>query len=415
MPKKRDSRLNEKGESAKKKGIENTEAWQAADWRYTGMLAQDIMPLLWSPLTGQERIDFLKEILSDCPEYYPALLECGYRSIKDGKDEAAREFIDKGLQSLKRHFTKEDLLDTYYQVCEILEEHLRFEMAIEYYNQLLEIATDKAEVHDFISCCYVYLGDLDKAVASQRRALKLSPTNHRFHCNMGWIELIRGNLDAAGSALERSLKLDQTDEVAVNNYQIYELMRDNNHLKDWEAFLLRDTDHEKLKGLEDDDKEYEREVRHYNRDRIEAFKFDLIRNPHYTQTRKYDILFTLNYIMKFIWDLHTSAFFFYDDISTVSEYFGPIMHSFILKTSDIDEEILNDVYAAILEFYKFLTRRKVVSGYKRLENRMKKLKPELIEKMLRYNEIRHNDEYSEEEKDEIREELFGDSYFFPFL
>jgi len=231
---------------------------------------------------------------------------------------------------------------------------------------------------------------------------------------MGWIEMVRSDLDAAKSALERSLKLDRTDEITINNYWAYELMRDNDHLKDWEAYLLRGTDHKKLEGLEDDDEEYEREVRHYNRDRIEAFKFDLMRNLRYTQARKYDILFTLNYIMNFIWDLHTATFF-YDNISAVSEHFAPIMHSFIFKTSDIDEEILNDVYTAVLEFYRFLTRRKVVSGYKRLENRMKKLKPELIEKMLRYNEIRHNDEYSEDEKDEIREELFGDSYFFPFL
>ena len=46
---------------------------------------------------------------------------------------------------------------------------------------------------------------------------------------------------------------------------------------------------------------------------------------------------------------------------------------------------------------------------------MLKLKPELREKMLRYNEIRHNDEYSDEEKDEIREELFEGDAFLPLF
>lgn len=415
MAKKRDRSIRENEERGKKRDIENTEAWQAADWCYTGMLAQDMMPLLGSPLVGEERIDFLKEILSGCPEYYPALLESGYRSIKEGKDETARDFIDKGLQSLRTHFTSEELLDAYYQTCEILEEHLRFEMAIEYYNQLMEIETAKAEVFDYLASCYAYLGDLDEAVQNQQQALELSPSNHRLHCNMGWLQMLRGDLNAAKSALERSLELDETDEITVNNYQVCKLMLKNKYLQDWEAYLLRGTDHEQLEELEDDDEEYGKEVRHYNRDRIEGFKFDLMRNPHYTPAKKYDIVFTLNYIMNFIWDLHAATFFFYDDISTISEHFEPIMHRFILKTSDIDEEILNDVYTALLEFYKFLARRKVISGYKRLENRMMKVKPELMKKMLRYNEIRHNDEYSEDEKEEIREELFGDIYFCPFL
>ncbi|MBU4374532.1 MAG: hypothetical protein KJ714_08895, partial [Euryarchaeota archaeon] len=158
-----------------------------------------------------------------------------------------------------------------------------------------------------------------------------------------------------------------------------------------------------------------KQVRIYNRDKIEAFKFVLARNPNYTSAEKYDILFTLNYILDFIWKSYGSEYFFNDDIVGVREYFKPIMHKFIFKTGDIDEKIFNGVYTALLEFYKFLAERKVVSGYKSLENKMLKLKPELMEKMLRYNEIRHNDDYTEEEKDEIREELFGGDAFWPFL
>ena len=91
------------------------------------------------------------------------------------------------------------------------------------------------------------------------------------------------------------------------------------------------------------------------------------------------------------------------------------MYSLILKTSDIDEEILDDVYASLLEFYKFLAARKVISGYEELENVMREAKPKLVEKMLRYNEIRHDENYSEEAKGKISEELFGDAYFFSFL
>jgi tetratricopeptide (TPR) repeat protein len=415
MARKKDRSVDENAERRKKKDIEKTEAWQAADWRYTGILAQDVMPLLGRPLTGEERIDLLTEILSDCPEYYPVLLELGYRSIQEGKDEMARGFIDRGLQSLRTHFNQEELLDAYRSVCDLLEEYLRFEMAIEYYKQLLEIATDKGEVYDYLASCYAYLGDLDKAVENQQQALKLSPSDHRLHCNMGWLVMMRGNLHAAKDALERSLELDRTDEITVNNYYVCKLLLKNERLKDWETYLLRGTDYKKLKELTADDEGYRKEVQQYNYDRIEAFKVNLIRNPQYTPAKKYDLLFTLKYIMKFIWDLHTSAFFFYEDVDTIRENFVSIMHRFILKTSDIDEEILNDVYASFLEFYKFLAARKVISGYKELENVMREAKPELVEKMLRYNEIRHDENYNEDAKEKIREELFGDTYFFPFL
>ncbi len=415
MARKENRSLDETAKKRKERDIEKTEAWQAVDWRYTGMLAQDMMPLLESPLTGEERVDLLTEILSDCPEYYPALLESGYRSIQEGKDETARDFIDRGLQSLRTHFTREDLLDAYYALCDLLEKYLRFKIAIEYYNQLLKIATDKGEVHDCLASCYAYLGDLDKAVEKQQQALKLSPSNHRLHCNMGWLEMMRGNLHAAKDALERSLELDRTDGVTVNNYHACKAMLKNKQLKDWETYLLRDTDYEKLEELINNNEGYGKEVQQYNYDRIEVFKINLIRNPHYTPTKKYDLLFTLKYIMKFICDLHASTFFFYEDAITIREEFVSIMHSFILKTGDIDEEILNDVYASLLEFYKFLTAHKVISGYKELENVMRKAKPKLVKKMLRYNEIRHDENYSEDAKEEIREELFGDTYFFPFL
>jgi tetratricopeptide (TPR) repeat protein len=415
MAGKKNRSLDENAKKRKERDIEKTEAWHAADWRYTGMLAQDMMPLLGSPLTGEERDDFLMEILSDCPEYYPALLELGQRSMQKGKDKTARDFIDRGLQSLRTHFTREDLLDAYYAICDLFEKYLRFETAIEYYNQLSKIATDKGGVHDSLASCYAYLGDLDKAIEEQQQALKLSPSNHRLNCNMGWLEMIRGNLHEAKDALERSLELDRTDEVTVNNYQICKQMLENKQLKDWETYLLRDVDYEKLEELIAADEGYEKEVQQYNHSRIEAFEVDLIRNPHYTPTKKYDLLFTLKYIMKFIWDLHDYTFFFYEDVITIRGEFVSIMHSFILKTSDIDEEILNDVYASLLEFYKFLTARKVIPGYEELENVMREAKPKLVKKMLRYNEIRHDENYSEDAKEKIREELFGDTYFLPFL
>jgi tetratricopeptide (TPR) repeat protein len=408
--------VKESKKKGKKKGIEGTDAWNIADWDYSQLIATDMMPLLSAPLAGQERIDYLNEIIEGCPEYYPALIELGYRYIREDKNEDGKAFIDKGLQSIKTHFSKENLIDAYYSICEYFEKYFRFEMAIEYYNQLMEIESDKAKVYDSVSYCHYYLGDIKKAFEIQQKALELNDSNAKFYCNMGWIEMIRGNLDTAKTMLEKSLELDQEDEVTVNNYKACKLMR-KNKLKNWEAFLLSEIDYDHLEKLEDEDdfEEYDRRIRIYNSNKIEAFKSDLARNSKYTPTEIFDILFSLNYIFDLISESHESDYFHYDDILSVEVSFKSIMHKFILKTKDIDDEIFNGVYTAILEFYKYLEKQKVVSGYKSLKKEMLKLKPELIEKMLRYNEIRHNDEYSDEEKDDIREELFEDDVFLPLF
>ena len=72
MSKKR-KEVKESKKRGTKKSIEDTDAWNCADWDYSQLIATDMMPLLSAPLVGQERIDYLNEILEGCPEYYPVL------------------------------------------------------------------------------------------------------------------------------------------------------------------------------------------------------------------------------------------------------------------------------------------------------------------------------------------------------
>lgn len=400
----------------KNKSIEDTEAWNVADWDYAGLISQDMMPFFGKPLAGQERIDYLNEIIEGCPEYYPALLEMGYRYIQIGEDKIGKEYIDQGLSSLKTHFSKKEVKEAYYHTCEFLEEHLRFELAIKYYHQIMDIERDKANVYDLMSYCYVYMGDYEKARESQKNALKLCDTNNRYFCNMGWIEMICGNLDAAKKMLDKSLRLDKNDEVTINNYAGLKIMLKDKKLKNWEDYLLRQVDFKYLDKLEEkeDFEEYEKQVKTYNLHKIEAFKIDLLRNPKLTLEEKFDMLFSLRYVFDLIWESYESDYFFNDDIVEVEISFKSIMHKVILKTGDIDEEIFNGIYDAILAFYKFLAKRKVISEYKSLEKKMVGLKKSLIEKMETYNEVRHDSSYTDEEKEDIREELFGIDAYWPF-
>lgn len=235
-------------ERKKKRKIEDTDAWMAADFDYIDMVSTNRMPLLRGPIVGEEKIEWLEGIVEECPEYYPALFDLASENIKNGNDEAGKRCTDRGLQSLRAHFSRNDLIDAYHKTGEFLEYYLRFELALEYYNQLLKItkAKEKQSVYDSIALCYACLNDIDKAIEYQRRAIE-----------------------------------------------------SNENCK----------------------------------------------------------------------------------------------------------------------FYKFLSKHKLVekAEFKELEKEMKNLKPELMEKMLRYNEVRHNDDYTEEEKENVREELFEGDHAWPIL
>jgi len=407
-----------KKRKTRKRKIEETDAWMTAEFDYINLEATNRMPLLRGPIVGEEKIEWLEGIVEDCPEYYPALLDLGSESIKNGNDEAGKGYIDRGMQSLREHFSSSDLIDAYHKICEFLEYYLRFELALEYYNQLLGIEKDKGLVYDSISLCYASRNEIDKAIAYQQRAIESDP-NCKFYSNLGWLEMIRGNVEEAEKMLKKAVKLDKSDDLAKYNYEICKTLLKSKKMRNWDDYLLREVDYEKLDELEekDDWEEYEKLVVDYNQTRMDAFRSHLIQNSKYSAGERYDILFSLWYSLNLVFEAYDDGYFLYDDIDVITDNFERIMHKFIFKTGDIDDEIFDGVYAALLEFYKFLRKHRLVEqeAFKELKEEMQRLKPELREKMLRYNEVRHNDDYTEEEKEEIREELFEGDHAWPTL
>ncbi len=418
MKGKENNKTEKKKRRVEKGNIKSTDAWRKAEWDYADILSRNMMPSLFgNPLTEQDMIEWFNDIIKDCPEFYPALFDIGGRILKEGNEKLGKKYLDEGLQSIEKYGNKEDLITTYYDICEFLEKQFQFEMAIEYYARLEKIEKNKAKVYDCLGYCYVYLDDFDKAFQIQKKALELCDTNNKYFSNMGWIELLRGNIDNAKKMLDRSLKLDPHDEFTQGNMKMLTIMQKNKDLKNWEKALLRKKDYEYLDRLEDEDDmdEYQKQIIIDNYGKLDAFKFDLLRNSKYTQRKKYDIWFTTGYILDFIEKICDDTYFSYDDIDTVEFEFKSIMHRFIIKTGDIDEEIFNDVYTSLFEFYGFLSKHKVISGYKSLKDEMLGSKEGLLDKMEQYDEIRHNDEYTREEKEELREKLFGSDGFWQRL
>jgi len=98
-------------------------------------------------------------------------------------------------------------------------------------------------------------------------------------------------------------------------------------------------------------------------------------------------------------------------------YFDAIMHKFIFKFGDVDRPMIEDICESLLEYYGFLAQAKLVSTdeFERFQTTLRSRQQGLLEKMERYNEIRHDDDVDEEEKEAIREELFEGDHTWPHL
>ncbi|KAF5428965.1 Tetratricopeptide (TPR) repeat [Candidatus Methanophagaceae archaeon] len=230
----------------------------AAELDYIDMVSTNRMPLLRGPIVEEEKIEWLEGIVEECPEYYPALFDLATENIKNGNDEAGKSGIDRGLQSLRAHFSRNDLIDAYYKTCEFMEYYLRFELALEYYNQLLEIkkAKEKPSVYDSIALCYACLNDIDKAIEYQRRAIESeSGPNCKFYSNLGWLEMIRGNVEEAEKMLKKAVELDKKDDIAKTNYEISKTLLKSKKMHNWNDYLLREVDYGKLNKLREDEDE----------------------------------------------------------------------------------------------------------------------------------------------------------------
>lgn len=142
----------------------------------------------------------------------------------------------------------------------------------------------------------VVLGELDEAVRRFETAVALEPEDASQLCNLGWGLLAAGRL-----------------EDAVAHY------------------YLRPIDRKRLARLEEqgDYEELDRYVRQHNFERLEGWKWRLLRRrepPGYQELYK-----SLRAFFRFVEDLSPDSYTLYEDLSWLSGRFRRVMHKFIFK------------------------------------------------------------------------------------
>ncbi|MGB3637839.1 MAG: tetratricopeptide repeat protein [Rivularia sp. (in: cyanobacteria)] len=83
----------------------------------------------------------------------------------------------------------------------------QLEAAIEYYQKILKLKPDYAEVYSNLGVLLKQQGNLSAAVDSFQKALKIKPDLVEAYCNLGSVLKKQGNLSAAIDAFQQALKI----------------------------------------------------------------------------------------------------------------------------------------------------------------------------------------------------------------
>jgi hypothetical protein len=69
------------------------------------------------------------------------------------------------------------------------------------------------------------------------------------------------------------------------------------------------------------------------------------------------------------------------------------------------------------EKYGFLAQKRMVSAleFQQFQNEALEIKQELLEKMQKYNAVRHDESINENKKEAIRDEIFEGDHAWPFI
>ena len=396
--------------------ITKSKAWQAAEWEYSEIHSRALMPMFGEPLTSQEIIERCGSILKKCPAFYPARLEIALRRLAQGADADAERQMDEGLQTLLELSPPDHLEKELEALMENLEKISRFDLSKRYLEGLIARYPASPDFRDSLALAEAHLGDFDAALRHITEAVEMAPDKHHFQSNLGWIHLLAGNLPEASVALAEALRLAPDNEVAKGNLEVHRYL--SQHGGNFADYLLRPADREELARLVDqEDWDRADALREsYNRCRTDAMALILSRETDRI-ARLHDLLATHKTFFEFVHRVNQDEYVLDEDIGFTEANFEPIMHKFIFKFHDVDRKMIDEIYESLFAYYGFLTQHGLVEleDFEEFRETLLDVKEELIQKMERYNEIRHDDGLNEEEKESIREELFEGDHAWPFL
>lgn len=387
--------------------------WRLAEDMYASMHARVLMPLLHDAPTEEEIRAELQKTIAKCPRFYPAVVDLAVRDLRAGDDAAGRQGLERGFELLLE--LSRDLEQEADTLIDNLNTIWRIDLSRTCLERLVERHPGSALYQDELAAAAARLGDLDTAFAAGARALEIVPHNAFYHSNLGWYHLMAGSLDEAARSLEQSLELDEANDVTQGNLHLLTYLRQQGGT--YFDFLLRPVDYEELDRLveKEDWPTVDSLSSDYNTCRREALALEMLHRGEVAGLP--DLLASLDGFFRFVDGLSQDAYFLHEDVAFVGGHFKLIMHKLIVKFGDVDRGMIEGVCGSLLQFYRFLEQRELISpaALAPFVTDMAQLEPALIEKMERYNAVRHDDSLDEDEREEVRIELFDGDHVWPFI
>jgi len=407
----------EKGKKFSKK-VKDSKKWEKAEMLYSELHTELSMPPmldLGDPMTPGEINTMLKHIIETCEAFYPAYMEKGVRNIIYDYGAAVKD-TDTGFEIFLQLADKTGMEDEFDAFSENLAKKWRWDLIAKYGKEMINQYPRNAFYYDITSHALAFLNHEYESLKLGEKSVELDPNNKYFTNNLGFNYMIFNNLEKAAKMFEKSLNIDPEHKHAENNLnECKYLLKNNLTLKD---YYLSPPDLDKIEKLADDDEweEVDKLIANINFQRKLMFQLLTAPDHMYKDYPHPRIFLTLEPFFRFTSSLEQS-YLLNEDIDFFSDHFRAIIHKFIFKHADVDDEILQEIFEGILLFYGFLSDHGAIEkeNFLDFKEKISGMKDEMFTKMHRYNEIRHDYSISDEEKENIRDELFEGDHIWQML
>ena len=396
-----------------------TTAWKNAKDEYSSLYADEMLPpplrLGRPPMTNKEFIGEMQNIIDLFPSFYPAYLDLGARLLSVDMD-LATDTLDTAFEICIKVSSWDTISKDYDIFFGNLEKVFHEEFIVRYSLKLIEKFPGKAMLYDYAGYGFNALNEHSKAIEYGMKAVALEPKNSYYLNNLGMFYLSDKYFDEAKKYFNLSIKADPEHENPKNNLADCKIMKKRNlSLKE---YYLLPVDYKKIEKYETNEEwsELDDYVELMNKQKLLILHVTLSEKNQFKVHNFHSLVGTLSIFFDFVKSVSNDTFV-WEDIDYISQYFKPVMHKFIFKHGDVDDEILTEIYDSLLMYYSFLSDNKVIKQkqFVKFQELANSLKDELFDKMHKYNKIRHNPAVSENKKEAIREELFEGDHDWMFI
>ena len=384
--------------------------WQIAESDYEMFKIDLSMPFFGRP-EPETQIEHLNDILSGCPDFFPAIIDLGLQQIKLDLIEEGITTIVSGVELLFKLGSEEEKDHYFESLTTILMNLCFFDAHIKVLKIALATDPKNADWRDQLAFISIRNGDFKLFKENIEEALKLKPGNPIYANTYGLGLLMNGNLDEAEDYLETALCSSESREAAQTNMETLKWLR-NNKDKKYNDFFAQSISDEARKEAEEigSEKLFHEE----SNNAMMCVIQDLGRENKYRELRI--IRESMDAFFGFCSQISSESFclknfyFFEDNIKA-------IMHKFIFKHGDVDEKMIRELFTGLTAFYTSYAKydTSIQKDVKKFNKRCESLLEEMLVKVEKYNAVRHDYSMDQGKLEDIREELFEGDHDWMFL